>query len=372
MKIVLLVYKLSNGGAERVASLWASGFAERGYEVDVITSCPFMEKFRYKMDSRVRVHNTHFPLSNRLATLALNKSLKKIGITDRILKRLLHTIKPDVIIGVMPPFAWNARTLCTNMDAVIINTEHNAFEHPASNPMPQAMWEEKFIQNKEHDLFTVLTQADKDLLGAEYDNAVVLPNPLTYQPVTKVPNKEKIILACGRLNAWHYKGFDLLIQAWSKIAVKYPEWKLQIAGDGSQEAKDYLVHLAKQYNIQDTIIFMGFREDILELYKKSEIFVLSSRYEGFGMVLVEAMSQGCACIACDYKGRQKEIIIDETQGLTCPPDDAEELAKSIDKMISDDNYRKSCQRNAIERSKFYSLNNTMDRWDSIFKKLKLI
>ena len=118
-------------------------------------------------------------------------------------------------------------------------------------------------------------------------------------------------------------------------------------------------------------------------------FVLSSRYEGFGLVLIEAMSQGCAPVACDYKGRQREIINPSSvfpqgeeelsdavsggcvcnNGILCEPDNAEQLAVAIARMISDDKYRMSVQQNAISRSRYYSIENTIDRWEQLLNKV---
>ena len=109
--------------------------------------------------------------------------------------------------------------------------------------------------------------------------------------------------------------------------------------------------------------------DFLKLYQKASIFVLSSRYEGFGLVLIEAMSQGCACIACDYKGRQREIIQNDSQGLCCEPDDVDALAEAMRKMMTDDQYRESVRKNAVERSKYYSLENTIQRWEKLLDKV---
>ena len=170
---------------------------------------------------------------------------------------------------------------------------------------------------------------------------------------------------------WDVKGFDLLIKAWGAIAEDHPDWKLRIAGTGNKQSVDFLKNLAVSNNVQDRIDFLGFRDDVISLYKESEVFVLSSRYEGFGMVLIEAMSQGCACVACDYKGRQAEIITSENQGLLCETDDERSLSASLDKMLSDDAYRKQCQRNAIEQSNNFSINKTIDRWYGIFDSIGL-
>ena len=121
--------------------------------------------------------------------------------------------------------------------------------------------------------------------------------------------------------------------------------------------------MCKENGVEDSVEFLGFQEDMGSLYKNASVFVLSSRYEGFGLVLIEAMSQGCACVACDYKGRQREIIKNDSQGLCCEPDNVDMLAESLHKMICDDNYRESVRKNAIERSKYYSIENTINRWE---------
>ena len=108
-------------------------------------------------------------------------------------------------------------------------------------------------------------------------------------------------LAVGRLNDWHYKGFDLLLKAWHCIGKEHPDWYLRIVGHGDEEAVSYLKSLAACI---PNIEFKSHTPNIREEYQKASVFVLSSRYEGFGLVLTEAMSQGCDCIACDYKGRQ--------------------------------------------------------------------
>ena len=106
------------------------------------------------------------------------------------------------------------------------------------------------------------------------------------------------------------------------------------------------------------------------MFRESEIFVLSSRYEGFGNVLLEAMSQGCACIACDYKGRQREIIRNETEGLCIEPEDVEQLAKAILRMITDEVYRNSVRINGISCSKDHDVSIIADRWLNMFEEIR--
>ena len=239
MKIAILVYRLTGGGAERVASLWATGFAKRGHDVSVIVGSDAKKDITYQLTNSVRLYN----VGSKIRPLLLRKAIGKLGLlhTSKMhkLKRVLHEIRPDIIIGVLHPWAWEAYQVTKDMNIPIINTEHNSFERPTSHPLSKQQIIEKYEWNKYFNHVTVLTQADKDVIGDKLNNISVLPNPLTFDPLLSVPNKEKIILASGRLDAWHYKGFDILIKAWGKIANKYPEWKLNIAGNGQNSAFSY-------------------------------------------------------------------------------------------------------------------------------------
>ena len=368
MKILIMVHNLTGGGAERVAALWATGFTQLGYEVGMVLSCKKHTPITYTVPNSVKMYNL---VGNEQVAWVANKLHRRLHIDHYYIRRLRAVLKefqPDIAIGVLQPWAEWARKASVGMNIKIVNTEHNSFERPKSAPMTSSERKKKFDWNKRYDQVTVLTQADKDLVKSQLDNVAVLPNPLAFEPVKTVPQKEKIILAAGRLDAGHYKGFDILIKAFGMTS---NDWSLQIAGGGSPKSIAKYKALAKECGVADRIQFMGYISNPVPLYQQASIFVLSSRYEGFGMVLIEAMSQGCAPIACDYKGRQREIITTDEEGVICPVDDAETLAKAIDKMISDDEYRHRVQANAIERSKYYSLENIKDRWERIFQSISL-
>lgn len=365
MKILICTWRLTHGGAERVAALWAKGFIDQGYSVDFLVGSR-SSKVSYDIPKNVGLYyETPFP--DKIAVHFIPEIYKSYRI-----KRILEKIKPDVVISVLPSYGQKIIRLLNKKIPVIV-TEHNSYERPSYAPMPQIQEEQKFNTNGLFDAVTVLTQADKDYLinkMGEYfaRNTYVMPNPLAFSPTKGLENKAKVILAAGRMDAWHCKGFDLLINAWGRIAEKHRDWILKIAGGGNPAP---ILSMAKKNHIDDRISFLGF-VDMLECYKDASIFVLSSRYEGFGMVLTEAMSQGCACVACDYKGRQREIIQNENQGIVCPVDDVGALAVAIEKMIDDESYRTKCQKNAIERSKYFALSNIMEKWNDIFRALKLI
>ena len=192
-----------------------------------------------------------------------------------------------------------------------------------------------------------------------------MPNPLAFHAVTSLPPKEPTIIAAGRLEDWHTKGFDILIKAWARICEVHPTWTLKIAGAGTRQQEEFILNLAKKANIKDRVELLGFQEDLKSLFNKAAIFVLSSRYEGFGLVLIEAMSQGCACIAADYNGRQKEIITNNQNGITIKPDNIEELSGALTKLLINDKFRQEIAEKAIERSHFYDINNIAEKWEQL-------
>lgn len=369
MKLFVVISNIGGGGAERVGVLLANGFAHRGHEVFVITDLNMPVK--YQINEEVTILD--------MAYNGQNKFLKWLHVAF-IIRKYVQQYQPEVVIGIMQLCSFVSKIACIGTNTCVVMTEHDSFERPKSAPMSKFEFFCKFYLNKIYDSVTVITQADKDYIGNRLKHVVVMPNPLSLSQVAKIPSKQRIILALGRIDGWFVKGFDLLIRAWAlvngqlkidngQLSSTGESWKLQIAGAGSEESLNYLKQLCKENGVEDSVEFLGFRKDVEKLYQDASIFVLSSRYEGFGLVLIEAMSQGCACVACDYKGRQREIIQDNSQGLCCEPNNVEALAAGMQMMMTDDEYRDSVRKNAIERSDYYNLDNTMDRWESLLLQL---
>lgn len=414
MKIYIVCPRLCHGGAERVAVSLANGFVSKGHEV--VFFADLFEEQTFILDDSVILLN--------LVKQHKNKVLKWISAIENV-RKLIKKDRPDVIIGIMSLCSIVAQIAAMGLGIPVVATEHDSFERPRTAPMPLLIKVYKFYVSKIFRRVTVLTEADKMVLGKNRQNVVVMPNPLAVEPSEHVPSKKKIVLAAGRVDNWHYKGFDLLIKAWGKVVsslksqVSSEGWKLLIAGVWrNPETRTYLDGIAEEVGVKEQIEYLGFVDDMQSLYAQSSIFVLSSRYEAFGLVLIEAMSQGCACVACDFRGRQREIICpdgandssfsvdtlkaarpsaksDENQvskelepetnlkpettplcgvevcenGICCKPDNVEALAAGMRRMMEDEENRKYVQQNAIERSKYYSIENTIDRWESLLNQI---
>ena len=374
MKILLVCVKLNGGGAERVGVLMANSLAERGHQVSIVSN--LYEPVVYDVDKRISIHSMNPNTTNEY---------KKWSAAIINIRKEINREKPDIIVGIMYLCSLAAKIASIGTGIPVVMTEHNSFERPESAPFKKKDLFFKFKVNKIYDYVTVLTEADKKVIGNRLKRVEVMPNPLLLKPYYEEHQREKRLIAAGRVDAWHYKGFDILVKAWNQIYHKYPEWRLEIAGL-CDRPRNYLriVNLIQDFNIEDRTKLLGYRTDVEQLYRDSEIFVLSSRYEGFGLVLIEAMSQGCAPIACDYKGRQGEILCPEgvssfksqdssleicENGILCEPENVEALAQAMDKMISDEEYRRKVQQNAVKRSEFYNLERTGERWEKFLEKV---
>lgn len=366
MKIFLVSPSLGNGGAERVAMALAKGFAKKGHDVTLLVK---KEKYaEYSLDNI------------KIADWSSNKTFLPLKLVDyvRHIRKLIKVERPDVVIGFMQSCSFYSQIATLGLNVPVIMTEHSPFE------IGSKIKEKRNILTKDglvdllnytldriYPVVTVLTDADKVIAAQKHiHQAVVMPNPSTYEVAAAVPEgKQKIILGAGRIENWEHKGWDVLIKAWGKIAYKHPEWKLCIAGKGTPESIRQTMEWAKQSHCENQFELLGFQQDMKNVCAGAEIFALSSRWEGLPMVLLEAMSQGCAPVATANLGRTKEILPSDEYGLICNPEDVEALSDCLDKMISDDSYRKSVQQNVLDRIKYYSMDNTISRWEKLFNKL---
>lgn len=359
MKILIVCPRLCYGGAERVAVSLANGFVERGHQVTVLAN--LYDEVTYHLESKVTCWN--LVSTNRHKILKWGSAILRI-------RRCVKQEHPDIVIGIIALCSLVSRIATIGFKVPVIATEHDAFERPETAPMPFGIRFAKFCLNHIYKCVTVLTESDKKIIGNRLRNVVVMPNPLAIPLATKIPDKGKNILAAGRVDNWYDKGFDVLIQAWGQIANKYPEWTLQIAGVYMDaKTRSYLDGIAREQHVESRVKYLGFVEDMTSLYQKSAVFVLSSRYEGFGLVLIEAMSQGCACVACDYHGRQREIITSEREGLVCAPDNVTDLAAAMERVISDDVYRQKVMTGGMDRAAYYSIPHIIERWELLINQL---
>ena len=271
----------------------------------------------------------------------------------------------DAIIGVHAPLAGRLATMKRHLPKVkCIGWIHNSFE---------ALFSEGFIYigaaRKRHYVFQfrkldhtiVLCEHDAETY-TQYDSAfnpTVIYNPLTLKPGAPSTGTTKSFLAVGRFSRQH-KGFDLLIEAFHLFSQKNQEWTLDIVGEGVEE--ELYRTLIKKYNLEDKVTIHPFTNHIQDYYSKAQVYVLSSRWEGFGLVLVEAMAHGLPVVSSDLP-TSKEIMGDF--GLYFKNGDIKDLAERLEEATHIDWNQKS--QEAFEIAKRFDINNIISRWKDMIE-----
>lgn len=353
MKIFIISNSLTNGGAERVGVNLANIFVRSGHEVSLFTD--LSQPATYAIDPAVTCFSWRGTIYNKVY-----KWIHAI----RLIRRQIKAEHPDIIIGMMHLCSLIGRIAAFHCSVPVVLTIHHAVHHASVRYSLITRLADRWMPL----LFsgtTVLTRVDAHYYEGHDIPVIVMPNPLTFQPASAVPKKEKIILAAGRLSAVYVKGWDLLIKAWSKVAADFPEWSLVIAGDGSEKDRKALREMIPDQRIGQRVLLAGHQQAMLPWYQKAAVFVLSSRSEGMPMVLLEAMSQGCAPLATDNEGRTREIITDNEEGLVCHPDIAS-LSEGLKRLLSDDLLRTRLQQGALRRSSSFSSEQIAERWEDLF------
>ncbi|MGP1416954.1 glycosyltransferase family 4 protein [Prevotella fusca] len=217
-----------------------------------------------------------------------------------------------------------------------------------------------------YDKIVVLSKTDCKKWGRWLSNVTYIYNPLTIIPKKKSPLKNKIAIAVGRLN--YQKGFDYLIDAWLLVHDSFPDWKLNIYGEGV--LREHLQMQINKNELSSSITLCGSTDDILLRYYESSIFVLSSRDEAFGLVLTEAEACGLPIVAFDCPSGPRELMEDGRNGyLVSPVGNVKDLASSIIKLMSDSSLRQKMGQRSLELSERFKIEKISKEWVKFYKNL---
>lgn len=350
-KILLFCEALRNrAGIERMTVELANLLCQ-SYDVLIVTIDSFShESCPYKIDDRISVESLNSNFLKRLYSL----NYKNIKSLRKILKRE----NPTSLIAVATPMVRIAVPAALGLHIKTIGWEHfNIFAGSRIGSIYKVMSTWMAYHT------VVLTEKDAvDFKKMHSKRIVVIPNftSIGINPPSKC--NENVILAVGRHE--HQKGFDMLIKAWSKVNA--PGWKLRIIGDGSQ--KDENMQLALNWGVSETIEFKDATPKIAEEFQNASCFVLSSRYEGLVLVLIEAKMMGLPCISFDCPNSPAEIIHNKVDGILVPPEDINALAKTITSTLRDMSKLKQmgimARKDAMVR---YSAEAIKSKWDNLLQ-----
>ena len=376
LKIVYLTPALyMAGGVERVLSLKASYLAEQyGYDVTIILTEGKGKPLFYPLSDKIKVVNLNIGFEELWTCSFMAKVfvyLRKQRRYKKALTKELMRLCPDITVSLLRReinFINDIKDGSKKVGEMHINrANYRNFEANDTNILKELfarLWMRNFVRNlRRLDRFVVLTEEDSRS-WPELGNIKVIPDPLSF-PLSTVCHSQltnKRVIAVGRYV--YQKGFDLLLQAWAKIEKKYPDWHLDIFGDGNREPYEAL---ATDLGIDsDRYTLHGPTNDIRQEYQNSSLFVFSSRFEGFGMVLVEAMACGLPVVSFACPCGPRDIVKDGEDGLLIENGHVDALVDGMMRLMGDDALRQQMAKAGAENVKRFSIENIVGQWHELF------
>ena len=328
--ITFAIGSLFGGGAERVVSVWSSALAEKGYRVSVIlysrleNEYPVSDKVEVHTIAKTQVECNEMPMLKR--TLLFRKLLKKLN--------------PDAVISFLPVVQVYVRLASIGLKLPRIETIRiSPWEVDIMKTRFSKIWLNCFETCKA----LILQSKDQKPFFSEkvQKKSVVIPNPdnskYTKNVKTEYNSATHKIIAAGRLSK--QKNYKMMIDAVKMVSKDYADVSLEIygVGDLEQQLNSYI----KELGLENNIKLMGRSNELYNIYKKADLYVMSSDYEGMPNALAEAMAIGLPCISTDCKTGPRDLIDDGENGFLVPCNDASTLAERINTVfdMSDDMQR---------------------------------
>ncbi len=374
------------GGTIRTTLNMANMLSQRGHDVEVVSVTRRRVATAFPVDPDVRLRplvdqssaakvkstwlNPFLEQRQKLERWALSRPSLVIHpkdvryesfnlVTDYQLLKFLRSAKDGVVIGTRPGLNL-ALARFGRSSAIRIGQEHL---HLAKHRHLRASFHKYYPRL---DAFATLTPTDaieyRKMLGHN-GRIIDMPNAAPYMEGVRADLDAKVVVAAGRLTL--QKGFDMLIPAFAQVAAKHPDWELRIFGGGDKEA-DFAA-LIDEHDVGANVKLMGYTRQLPQEMGKGSIYVLSSRFEGFPMVLLEAISTGLAPVSFDCPTGPRDLIEHGKDGLLVPYKDVDALAASIIELIEDDDRRKAIGAAAYEKSHDYQTEALAERWENVFE-----
>jgi glycosyltransferase involved in cell wall biosynthesis len=357
MNICIFLHDIhSGGGTERMATALANELMQRKHNVHVVSLAPAGKPF-FRVMQGIALHSLNISISQ--LTTRYFAAIKKLR---TFLKReaIDVIIDVDVILSAISiPASWRTTTK-------VIAWEH--YNYFVKRESKVRVWGRKLAARK---AAAVVTLTEEDAGNYKKNctckaKIVAIPNFIHTLPEKMASPDNRVMLAVGHLI--HCKGFDLLINAWALLKNEGLDgWKLHIVGDG--EEKENLIAQVTVLQLQQDIIFFPPTTNIAEHYLAASVYVMSSRAEGFGMVLIEAFSFGLPAVSFNCKLGPGEIIHNGVDGFLVSPEDVPALKDKLQLLLQHEDLRNTMAVNARESAKRFLSSEIITQWEDLLNTL---
>ena len=359
MKILIFISQLSSGGSEKVASLMANYWSVSKHSVVLLTNTSIDTDF-FDINENVKRCSTGFIVSEK-GTM----SKIKLHLTSLMqLRKIVKEENPDIIIS--HNATSNVRILIATfgLGIPVIVEDHN---NPVKSKNTKQPW--KMLRPLVYGTAKHIILLTKDLIpyypSYLHRKIIIIPNPLDIPE--NISNSDEVVLKNPTFistgNFRYIKGYDLLIEAFALVVKKYPDWHLTILGDGNE--REALTLLSEELCITDKVDMPGRVQNPFPALKKADIYVLSSRSEGFPVALCEAMGIGMPCISFNCPTGPSSIIDDQLNGILVEYLNVEALSKAMVMLIEDSVLREKLSSEAIKINESLNIEVIMKQWEAL-------
>ena len=367
MKLALVISSLGGGGAERVMTLLANAWVSGGNEVTLITLASHRMD-RYPLDPAVRRVALDVAGASPHALAAIRHNFVRI----RALRRAIASFRPDAVISFIAESNVRVLIAAAGLRVPVIVSERTFL----NGHHMRGVWRvlRRWSYPRAAAIVAQTHRCAGELQAVVSRQVDVIANPVLTGPACNLVAGPKdairpatrdagmrTLLAVGRLSP--EKGFDLLIQAFAQVAERHRDWNLVILGEGPLRAD--LAQAVAVHGLGGRISMPGFDANVRQAMRRSDLFVLSSRYEGFPNALLEAMSEGLACVSFDCDAGPRELIEHRKNGWLVRAGDAHAMATALDALMRDADLREQLGRRARAVSTTYSLSAILDQWNAL-------
>lgn len=363
-----------DGGVERVVSNMANSFCKRGYRVNIISLFKANEQIKYRLDDGIIIKYLYANMSfaDWHKTVSIKSqlywryklALKFTGTLYRYIDSVLSDGETAVVM-------WNTyliTPLYRHKNVHILGLDHSRY--PFGSMLSGLRHKLHTYMVGKFDIVTTLNEDELEKWKSIGRPVYVMPNFLPCDKHGVVPpmgERKKTVVSLGRMNT-DQKGFDRLIEAYALIAVKHPDWKLNIYGSGELQ-KEYK-KLIDALGLHEFIEIFDFTKEPQKVYQTASIYAMCSREEGFSMVLLEAGSQGLPLVVYDVEFGPKTIIKEGQTGYVIPDGDKEKFAAALEKLMNDELLRNAMSENIRKDIPArYSEEVMMDKWIKLINTL---
>ena len=351
-KIIIVTTALTNDGAERVLSQLSNEWIRLGHQVKIVSIGKSDKSNSYSISDKIEVVSIYQPKKSRIGWY-----LKQIS----ALTKILNQDKNAVVLSFLSRSMYMLSICKFFTKNKIIFSERN----------DPTKWPEGKLKQKARDIAFCL--ADKCVYQTEeaksffpkaaQKHGVVIKNPCNSElPERYQGERRKVIITACRLHP--QKNLPMMLNAFKKLSLEFPEYQLKICGQGEEKAK--LEELAKELEIYNKVEFAGFVKNIHQEMLDCSMYVCSSDYEGISNSMLEAMGMGIPTISTDCPiGGAREMITSGVNGVLVPVNDSEALYVAMKQLITDPSFADSLSNEAYKIRKEYHITNIAKEWLNI-------